>query len=148
MWTNVVFLKPTSLPYVLQLDCIFLIYLFINWSTCIMFHESCVMCHLNFLFWQSGMSWLIEDLYQQVMNKHFVCHLLLSLLPLVWVQYSFLCVHLIQRRSCDKCWYVSRKRLRQEMHMKRLNDKMLKHTINILACLSFVCLKDFKWFVF
>ena len=32
---------------------------------------------------------------------------------------------------------------RQEIRMKRLSDEMLKHTINILACLSFVWLKDF-----
>ena len=32
------------------------------------------------------------------------------------------------------------------MHMKRLSDEKLEHTINILACLSFVWLKDFEWF--
>jgi len=32
------------------------------------------------------------------------------------------------------------------MHMKRVNDEMLKHTINILACLSFVWLKDCEGF--
>ena len=30
--------------------------------------------------------------------------------------------------------------------MKRLSDEMLKHTINILACLFFVWLKDFERF--
>ena len=32
------------------------------------------------------------------------------------------------------------------MHMKRLSDEMLEHTINMLACLSFVWLKDFERF--
>ena len=32
------------------------------------------------------------------------------------------------------------------MHMKRLSDEMLKHTINILSCFSFVWLKDFERF--
>ena len=41
---------------------------------------------------------------------------------------------------------VSKNRLRQEMHMKRLSDEMLEHTINMLACLSFVWLKDFERF--
>ena len=34
--------------------------------------------------------------------------------------------------------------LRPEMHMK--SDGMLEHNINILACLSFVWLKDFERF--
>ena len=32
--------------------------------------------------------------------------------------------------------------------MKKLSDEMLKHTINILACFSFVWLKGFERFVF
>ena len=32
------------------------------------------------------------------------------------------------------------------MHIKILSDEMLEHTINILACLSFVWLKDFQIF--
>ena len=34
------------------------------------------------------------------------------------------------------------------MHIKRLSDGMLKHTIKILACLSFVWLKCFERFGF
>ena len=34
--------------------------------------------------------------------------------------------------------------LRQEMHMQSVNDEMLKHIINILACFSYVWLQDFQ----
>ena len=121
-----------------------------------MYYISWVMCHvsLNFLSWQSGMSRLIEGLYQKCLKlvklwaikKNLAGHLLLPLLPLFWVLYNFLCVHLIQRHPCEKCWSVSRNRLRQEMHMKTLSGKMLKHTINILACLSFIWLKYIERF--
>ena len=31
--------------------------------------------------------------------------------------------------------------------MERVNDEMLKHNINMLACLSFVWLKDYQRFM-
>ena len=32
------------------------------------------------------------------------------------------------------------------MHKKRVSDEMFKHNVNILACFSFVWLKEFQWF--
>ena len=77
-----------------------------------MFHELCVMRHLiffGFAKWDDLVelgSVLKRPRTSQVLNdKKAFC---LSLTA-VFVTFSmstiyFLCVHLIQRRSCDKCW--------------------------------------------
>ena len=41
------------------------------------------------------------------------------------------------------CWYISRNRIRQEIHIKRVNDKMFKQNITILANFFLCRLKIF-----
>ena len=119
-----------------------------------MYYVSWVMCHVSLNFFVLA-QW--DDLFDlgsvttrprisQVMNNKEASRLSLTdvFVNFIMSTIYFLCVHLIQRRSSDQCWLVSKNRLRQEMHMKRLSDEMLEHTINILACLSFVWLKDFE----
>ena len=51
--------------------------------------------------------------------------------------------------KCFDALFTTQKKppaLCKEMHMKRISDEMLEHTINMLACLSFMWLKDFERF--
>ena len=69
---------------------------------------------LKFLSWQSGMSWLILGQLQQGLeldvNNIESSHLSLTdvVVTFIMITIYFLCVHLIQRRSCDNCLLVSK----------------------------------------